>query len=98
MTYYDLTPKEIWSRWAMACVVKAKAAGVLPPLDGSIACVDCGAPAKHYDHRDYSRPLDVEPCCHSCNLRRGPAHVPSAADYSFKRIDELTPDAIRNTA
>lgn len=36
-------------------------------------CVDCGKPAFDYDHRDYSRPLDVEPVCRSCNLKRGPA-------------------------
>lgn len=37
------------------------------------ACVDCGEQAFCYDHRDYSRPLDVEPVCHACNIRRGPA-------------------------
>ena len=26
-----------------------------------LACVDCGGGAQHYDHRDYSRPLDVQP-------------------------------------
>lgn len=39
----------------------------------AFACVDCGKPAKCYDHRDYSKPLDVEPVCHSCNHKRGPA-------------------------
>lgn len=46
--------------------------GFLPPI-AQCVCVDCGAPAKHYDHRDYSKPLDVEPVCHACNVRRGPA-------------------------
>lgn len=36
-------------------------------------CVDCGRPAIEYDHRDYSKPLEVAPVCRSCNLRRGPA-------------------------
>lgn len=54
-------------------VAKAVATGVLPKLDGSIKCVDCGKPAKHYDHRDYDKHLDVSPVCVSCNLKRGPA-------------------------
>lgn len=36
-------------------------------------CVDCGARATDYDHRDYSKPLDVDPVCRPCNFRRGPA-------------------------
>ena len=36
-------------------------------------CADCDRVACDYDHRDYSRPLDVEPVCRSCNSRRGPA-------------------------
>lgn len=49
--------------------------GAMPKLSGSIACVDCGAPAEHYDHRDYSKPLDVAPVCRSCNFKRGPASL-----------------------
>jgi hypothetical protein len=37
------------------------------------SCVDCGKPATDYDHRDYNKPLEVEPTCRSCNLLRGPA-------------------------
>ena len=37
-----------------------------------LKCVDCGKPATEYDHRDYSKPLNVDPVCHSCNLKRGP--------------------------
>jgi hypothetical protein len=36
-------------------------------------CADCGKPATDYDHRDYNKPLEVEPTCRSCNLLRGPA-------------------------
>jgi uncharacterized Zn finger protein (UPF0148 family) len=36
-------------------------------------CVDCGAQAVGYEHRDYSKPLEVDPICDSCNYRRGPA-------------------------
>lgn len=53
-------------------VLKAIKDGYLPRLSG-LSCVDCGAPAKAYDHRDYNRPLDVEPVCHACNVKRGPA-------------------------
>ena len=35
-------------------------------------CTDCGGPAREYDHRDYAKPLEVEPVCHRCNIRRGP--------------------------
>lgn len=54
-------------------VARAKRDGELPLLDGSVACVDCGAKAVGYDHRDYSTPLEVEPVCQRCNARRGPA-------------------------
>lgn len=43
---------------------------IAPPTQ--YACVDCSRPAKLYDHRSYVRPLDVQPVCHSCNVRRGP--------------------------
>lgn len=56
----------------MAAVFKAKSAGQLQPAT-SFHCVDCGAVAEHYEHRDYNRPLDVEPTCRSCNYRRGNA-------------------------
>jgi len=48
--------------------------GKLPKLDGSIMCADCGVPACQYDHRDYSKPLEVDPVCQSCNRKRGPAN------------------------
>ena len=37
---------------------------------------DCEKPARWYDHRDYSKPLDVEPVCAGCNRRRGPGLLP----------------------
>jgi hypothetical protein len=48
-------------------------AGNLRPAS-DFACVDCGRPATDYDHRDYTKPLIVEPTCRSCNLQRGPGH------------------------
>lgn len=60
-------------RQAGGIVTAAKRMGLLPHLDGSIACVDCGAPACDYDHRDYNKPLEVEPVCRRCNKLRGSA-------------------------
>lgn len=63
---------------ATAAVQAAMKLGQLPRLNAKgrkvdIRCVDSGKPAEFYDHRDYSRPLDVEPVCPSCNSQRGPA-------------------------
>ena len=46
--------------------------GDLPKLDGSILCTDCSNPATEYDHRDYKKPLEVDPVCRACNAARGP--------------------------
>lgn len=46
--------------------------GDLPKLDGSITCADCSNPAAQYDHRDYKKPLEVDPVCRVCNAARGP--------------------------
>ena len=55
-------------------VQRAIAEGTLPNLKTTpTACVDCGRPARHYDHRDYDKPLEVEPVCVKCNQLRGPA-------------------------
>ncbi len=53
-------------------VFKAIKAGLLPKAKGQI-CVDCGWEANCYDHRDYTKPLDVVPVCTGCNTKRGPA-------------------------
>jgi hypothetical protein len=53
-------------------VLRAVRRGELRPIRECI-CVDCGAPARHYDHRDYNKPTEVEPVCYQCNHRRGPA-------------------------
>ncbi len=60
---------------AARAVAKAVRSGVLPQINGDaiVQCVDCGLPANGYDHRDYRKPLDVEPVCSSCNAYRGPA-------------------------
>lgn len=51
-------------------VAKAKKRGEIPSIAGRL-CDDCGKPANVYDHRDYGKPLDVDPVCFSCNCKRG---------------------------
>jgi hypothetical protein len=43
------------------------------PRARELKCVDCGRQAHCYDHRDYTKPLSIEPVCASCNQKRGPA-------------------------
>ena len=68
-------------RKAMYAVKKAIKAGDLKELDGSVLCVDCGDSASVYDHRDYEKPLDVEPVCRSCNGKRG-ASIQRPVDWN----------------
>ena len=56
---------------ASVFVAKAIKEGVILPAC-AYQCADCGKQATQYDHRDYSRPLDISPVCGSCNVRRGP--------------------------
>ena len=70
---------------AVIAVNRAVREGRLPPVKSKL-CVDCGAPAHDYDHRNYSRPLDVEPVCRSCNLRRGPATWDGAPAYAPRML------------
>lgn len=65
--------RESGAKHAAAKVAAAIRRGDLPPIDEQTPCVDCGGRATEYDHRDYSRPLEVEPVCHRCNILRGPA-------------------------
>lgn len=47
---------------------------LLAPKD--CKCTDCAKQATCYDHRDYGRPMDVEPVCLSCNSRRRTGFMP----------------------
>lgn len=58
---------------ANTAIFKAVKAGVLPKVS-SLKCSDCDRQAEAYDHRDYTRPLEVEPVCTQCNGKRGPAY------------------------
>ena len=53
-------------------VFRAIRHGELKPI-AECVCVDCGKPAQHYDHRDYNKPLEVDPVCRVCNAKRGHA-------------------------
>lgn len=64
----------------------AKAKGTIPTHVG-LKCVDCGASADGYDHRDYRLPFDVEPCCHTCNARRGPGLPLPDDDEQLYEVD-----------
>lgn len=70
MTYLA-TDRDILVKAAHAAVQLAIREGRLPKQK-KCKCVDCGKRAQCYDHRDYRKPLDVEPVCKACNNKRGP--------------------------
>jgi hypothetical protein len=67
------TKQVIALRTKAAKAVRLATSKGLLPFPQHTTCVDCGARAEHYDHRDYHKPLDVQPVCRSCNFHRGPA-------------------------
>ena len=73
MTVCLRTLEETKKNRAMARTFKRIRVGLLAKLDGTVACMDCGRPAKCYDHRDYDKPDEVEPTCRRCNGLRGRA-------------------------
>ena len=79
---------------AYAAVAQAVKTGDLPKVKSQV-CVDCGNQAKHYDHRDYDKPLDVDPVCVSCNLKRGKAKGPH--DLNIRLTKEVK-DALTEKA
>jgi len=57
---------------AAAAVRRAVKSGELKNLKKSkVKCTDCDSRAEVYDHRDYNKPLLVEPVCIKCNIARG---------------------------
>ena len=68
----DLEIRRIMRNRAGRLLSEALARGKIPQAR-RFRCVDCGKAATEYDHRDYGKPLDVQPVCHSCNMYRGPA-------------------------
>lgn len=67
---YDLIK---WSNmnWAKSQVYKSVRARLIAPASW-LSCKDCGSQAEVYDHRDYHKPLEIEPVCKACNFKRGP--------------------------
>lgn len=57
---------------AATVVARAIAAGLLVKAK-NLSCTDCDSPAYGYDHRDYSKPLEVQPVCRRHNAKRGHA-------------------------
>jgi hypothetical protein len=58
-----------------ALVRMAVQSGILPVVT-TLRCADCGVPATEYDHRDFTKPLKVDPVCHPCNIKRGRGYWP----------------------
>lgn len=64
---------EYFRQRARVSVRRAIDRGELADLSVSaVACADCGERADRYDHRDYSKHLEVDPVCRRCNRNRGP--------------------------
>jgi hypothetical protein len=78
---------------AAQIVCRAIKDGKLKSLkDGDVLCVDCGIrPAINYEHRDYAKPLEVEPICRRCNMQRGPAVLSSSVPTRQTAQKRLVP-------
>ena len=77
-----LNPSRIWFKkniaWdALKVRAKGRVKGAIKRGDlvdwRYLFCADCGGKPYGYEHRDYSKPLDVVPICRKCNIKRGPA-------------------------
>ncbi len=70
-TYAEYRPLAVLAHKAVQRAVRR---GDLPRLlESDVACVDCGKRALQWEHRDYTKQLEVEPVCIRCNNARGPA-------------------------
>ena len=54
-----------------------------------VKCMDCDKRATCWDHRDYLKPDDIDPVCHSCNWKRGPAKPVNVDDLSPRRRENF---------
>jgi len=75
------TPTQSQAQQAVRRAIKR---GEFLALNGNIPCVDCGQPAKVYDHRNYTHPLMVDAVCMSCNAKRGEGRNPGEVVISFR--------------
>ena len=65
-------------------------------------CTDCEARATQYDHREYAKPLEVEPVCAKHNRERGPASdwqqvapIPAYPPIAWKPLDQILTAKVR---
>ena len=82
-----MLPKDEYKKLRDKCKHKfayARKKGQIEPIGEHTKCVDCGEPAEMYDHRNYYKPLEVEPVCRSCNSQRGQAY-PYCEDWAKPR-------------
>ena len=78
-----------WMKHAhMAVRVEIRAGRMCAAKDSGLPCIDCGAPAAHWEHRDYGKALEVQPTCRRCNARRGPAIFPNRPPKKGERYVE----------
>ena len=59
--------EQAFKKPAAAAVARAKRLKQIPPAS-ALTCVDCGKPARGYDHRYYSKPLEVRWLCHNHHM------------------------------
>lgn len=62
-------------RRAHVAVRKAIVRGELQPAKGQLCAYCQQRQAIIYEHRDYSKPLDVKPSCNGCNMLLGHAKL-----------------------
>lgn len=74
---------------AASAVAAAVKSGQIPPAR-DLVCVDCGAQAFCYDHRDYSKPLDIDPVCKRCDCLRGAGAPYDGMDGRWLRRKQAT--------
>ena len=64
-----ICPREL--RIYVRGIVGSRVAWGRIPNVKSFSCVDCGEPATRYDHRNYTKPLKIDPVCNLCDNKRG---------------------------
>lgn len=68
--YYQRTKSWPMQKARSQIFIEVRAGRLISPK--KLHCADCGIRAQCYDHRDYTKPLDVQPVCRRCNKARGP--------------------------
>ena len=69
-----------------------KTGELLDPSLAGLLCSYCGEKAYMWEHRDYARPLDVVPSCHSCNCKVGAGQRSNHSRYqSITKPNQQTP-------